>query len=110
MISALPRQPSLQLKGFKLFDVSLAADDWRPVIRAIDFTALEWIDFRYTDLCQEHLDRFSGSLDWVVTHHEVSDLPLKALLVNKDVLNQDDPDGWYARFSKTIPRTTIHGT
>ncbi|KAF9361552.1 hypothetical protein BGX34_007084 [Mortierella sp. NVP85] len=107
MISAPPQPPSAtalpepltRLRRLTISNVRLEAEDWKSVIRAIDLTELEWLDFKVTNFSQVELEL----LVYRIVDNVASQARLKTLCIDKKLLEQEAARALRATLQKKAP-------
>ncbi|KAF9985187.1 hypothetical protein BGZ65_011494 [Modicella reniformis] len=101
-----PPQPSTPLKIFRLSALDLQSAGWQAVIGAIDFSALQALYIKYSDLSLEEL-RFMVDR---ISENDVLPVPLDLLdLTSSSLISCPDTCALLARLHQKVPQVKITG-
>jgi len=92
-------EPLRRLERFTLNSVEFPPEEWASLIKAIDLTALEWLDLKYTNFSQKELKLLVRR----IVESDAPPMRLRMLCIDKELLEQEDARVLCAILEEKLP-------
>ncbi|KAF9932041.1 hypothetical protein BGZ65_004627 [Modicella reniformis] len=104
--SVAPREPWARLEVIHLKGIALQPKDWRSVIEAIDFMALDLLHFEDTNFSKKDLELL---VNRVLDNKRTPQVRLKHLTFDKELFESDGVAALCSKLRMKVPAIMIHG-